>query len=162
MNIFNLFNKRKRADSTFLQQNLDQPAVDLLTLSHRKIYFLSIFLRDEHLAELKLNLAKTIDLTIANGGYVGSLAGSFLFSCFPESHDLNLKVIGNQIQNSTNGNAKILFGAVPGYFGNIGSNNYMSYGPIFENFTQIFSSLTKLNYGDIQEFILNQAEPRKN
>lgn len=127
-------------------------------LRHGHIDFVLAFVRGESPAQVSERIARVASLVVAHGATVHNLVGALAIVAFgahpsstPESGSRSSLV--QAMREQLAGDVKIVHGATDGYYGLFGSETWMSYSFFIPKFDTMLGTLSRLEFGQIEEFI---------
>jgi len=126
-------------------------------LKHGRIEFVLAFVRGESPAQVSERIARVADIAVTHGATVHDLVGALVIVAFgthpassPESGSRSSLV--QALREQLAGDVKIVHGAADGHYGLFGSQTRMSYTFLVPEFDSIFGALSRLQFGQTEEF----------
>jgi hypothetical protein len=122
-----------------------------------RIEFILAFVHGESPAQISERIAHIADLAVTHGGLVHDLVGALVIVAFgthpassPESGSRSSLVQALREQLACD--VKIVHGAADGHYGLFGSETRMSYTFLVPQFDSILGALSRLKFGESEEF----------
>jgi hypothetical protein len=132
--------------------------IERLPLKQARIEFVLIFIRDDKPAQISELIEKVVALATAHGAVVHDFVGALVIVTFGTNPASSLKSgerasLVNALIGQLASNIKIVHGAAEGHYGLIGSeNSRLSYTFLVPKFDMILGTLSRLAYGETEEF----------
>ena len=126
-------------------------------LKQGRIEFVIAFVRGECPAQVSERIARVADLAVTHGATVHDLVGALVIVAFG-THPASLPESGSRsslvqaLSEQLAGDVKIVHGAADGHYGLFGSETRMSYSFLVPQFDQILGALSRLEFGQTEEF----------
>ena len=138
-------------------ESLLRDGIERQALKHGRIDFVLAFVRGEGPAQVSERMARVADLAVAHGATVHDVVGALVIVAFgthpapsPESSSRSLLV--PVLREELAGDVKIVYGAADGHYGLFGSKTRMSYTFLVPEFDSILGALSRLHFGQVEEF----------
>ena len=126
-------------------------------LKHGRIDYVLAFVRGESPAQVSERIARVADIAVTHGATVHDLVGALVIVAFgthpassPESGSRSSLV--QALREQLAGDVKIVHGAADGHYGLFGSQTRMSYTFLVPEFDSILGALSRLQFGQTEEF----------
>jgi len=158
------FLKKRRLRQTF-EKYITPESVDSVRqngsqrrpLTEARIDFILLFVRGESPAEISERVGKVADLAVRHGAVVHDLVGALVivaFGTLPASsvESGNRLSLVDALRGQFDRDIKIVHGVADGHCGNFGNENRMSYSFLVPRFDAILGALSRLDFGQIEEF----------
>jgi hypothetical protein len=127
-------------------------------LQQGRIEFVLAFVRGENPAQVSDRTARVADVAISHGAMVHDLIGALVIVAFgthpsssPDSGSRSSLV--QALREQLAADVKIVHGAADGHYGLFGSQARISYTFLVPHFDRILGALSRLEYGNCEEFI---------
>lgn len=146
----------KLVDSETVESLLREGA-QVQPLKHGHIEFIVAFVDGESPAQVSERIAQVADLAVTHGATVHDLVGALVIVAFG-THPASLPESGSRsslvqaLREQLAGGVKIVHGAADGHYGLFGSETRMSYSFLVPQFDQILGALSRLEFGQTEEF----------
>ena len=126
-------------------------------LKQGRIEFVLAFVRGESPAQVSERTARVADVAVTHGATVHDVIGALVIVAFgthpsssPESGSRSWLV--HALREQLASDVKIVHGAADGHYGLFGSETRMSYSFLVPQFDQILGALSRLQFGESEEF----------
>lgn len=155
----------KPAGASIFEKLVDPETVESLLrvgaqpqqLKHGRIEFVLAFVRGESPAQVSERIGRVADVAVTHGAMVHDLVGALVIVAFG-THPASLPESGSRsslvqaLREQLAGDVKIMHGAADGHYGLFGSETRMSYTFLVPQFDQILGALSRLQFGESEEF----------
>jgi hypothetical protein len=126
-------------------------------LKQARIDYVLAFVRGESPAQVSERIAQVADLAVSHGALVHDLVGALVIVAFgthpaasPESGSRSSLV--QTLRQQLVSDIKIVHGAADGHYGLFGGETRMSYTFLVPHFDHILGTLSRLQFGESEEF----------
>ena len=126
-------------------------------LKQGRIEFVLAFVRGESPAQVSERTARVADVAVTHGATVHDLIGALVIVAFG-THPASSPVSGSRsslvqaLREQLVSDVKIVHGAADGHYRLFGSETRMSYSFLVPQFDQILGALSRLQFGESEEF----------
>lgn len=126
-------------------------------LKHGRVDFILAFVRGGSPTQVSERIAQVADLALTHGATVHDLVGALVIMAFG-THPTSLPESGSRsslvqaLREQLASDVKIVHGAADGHYGVFGSETRMSYSFLVPQFDQILGALSRLPFGESEEF----------
>ena|SRR5260221_6707821 len=138
-------------------ESLLRDCIERQPLKHGRIEFVLAFVRGETPAQVSERMARVADVAVANGAAVHNVVGALVIVAFG-THPASSPESGSRpslvraLREELAGDVKIVHGAADGHYGLFGSKTRMSYSFLVPEFDSILGALSRLPFGQVEEF----------
>ncbi len=138
-------------------ESLLRDGVQPQQLKPGRIELVLAFVRDESPVQVCERIARVTHLATTHGATVHDLVGALVIVAFG-THSASLPDSGSRsslvqaLREQLAGDVKIVHGAADGHYGLFGSETRMSYSFLVPQFDQILGTLSRLQFGESEEF----------
>lgn len=138
-------------------ESLLRDGAQVQRLKHGRIEFILAFVRGDSPAQHSERIARVADLAVTHGATVHGLVGALVIMAFgtlpaslpePVSRSSLVQALREQLASDV----KIVHGAADGHYGVFGSEKWMSYSFLVPQLDQILGALSRLQFGESEEF----------
>ena len=138
-------------------ESLLRDGVERQPLRHGRIEFVVAFVRGESPSQISERTAKVIDIATRDGAMVHDLIGALVIMAFgthPASiaKSASRTSLVDDLRGQLGGDIKLVHGAADGHHGLFGSEKHMEYSFWVPNFDAILGTLSRLEFGQVEEF----------
>jgi hypothetical protein len=158
------FLERRKVNKTF-QKLVDPGTVESLLrdvsqhqqLKQGRIEFVLAFVRGESPAQVSGRVDRVVELSVAHGAVVHAFVGALVIVAFG-THPASSPEPGSRsslvqaLREKLAGDVKVVHGAANGHYGLFGETR-MSYTFLVPQFDRILGTLSRLQFGDTEEFM---------
>lgn len=148
--------RAKRAIKKLLDPKVLANADAAAVFNHGRIDFVLAFVRGENAAQISERIGRVADLSMKYGATVHDLIGGLVVAafgtlpaCSEQSGDRLMLV--NALRAELGGDIKLVHGAADGEYGTFGSSTRMAYSFTVPQFDTILGSLSRLQFGEMEE-----------
>ncbi|HTB85397.1 MAG TPA: hypothetical protein VK742_17250 [Candidatus Sulfotelmatobacter sp.] len=116
-----------------------------------------VFVRGDTPDEISQRIGRVAEMAVSHGGVVHDMVCELVVIAFG-THPTGLLTAGKraalvaQLGRELPGHLKIVHGAADGHYGLIGSESHMTYGFLLPHFNAMLGRLSRLEFGQIEEF----------
>ena len=130
---------------------------DFLRMKAVRIEFILIFVDGKSPEEISERIAKAMKITMSQDACIEHLVGQLIFATFGGVHPItppprDRASLVERLRKGFPSHIKIVHGVADGYWGNVGCETRMSCTSILPEFNAILGLLSRLEFGQIEEF----------
>ena len=139
-------------------ESLLQDGGEIPPIKQGSIEFVIAFIRGESPSQISERMARVADLAMEQGAVVYNLVSGFVIVAFgthahPPPKSGSRALLVQALRDQFAGDAKIVHGAADGHHGLFGSERHLSYTFVVPQFDAILGALSRLQFGEIEEFM---------